>query len=556
MRSAGRIVILVLFFVYLFLWVLGNQAWLFDLSVQHEDAGLFLAPFHWLSAGGSQDLPLFVEESRFLIPPAFEILYQGMLLGVDLPVASKIVQILCLLLIFASGVVFWRSSSPRNLSTGLFFIFLMMHTSFVINRMAGGLPRAFCFPLLALWGAGRLAQNHKAVLTAGALGALFYPPVVIMILMAETLFFFCAHRAVGSDLFRKWVILVITGFLFLIPFLIRQQGGGFPPSFSEARKNHAFYVKPLGKEGVFPIRNPGISGFYFTLPLTPVQGEPFKAWPGRVNWEYDSTYALIFYVILILLVVARTSAPPRTSLLFLTGSLICYVFSMFFGLYLYWPETYLHYGIVFSGILLVVEILKELKGKDWIRDSIVLFFALLVLLLTGNGTVAGNGMNMNENYLSSLYSRIRQLPDHSLIAAHPVDADDIPYFTNRAVVINAKTLQPLFKGVWEAQKKRTFGLLDSLYARDPMVILAFCRQFGVTHFLVNSERYGPDFLQKLRFMEPFDSALTLRLGLLDRASPVWESIPSSAVEFEESGFVMVNVKKLFEAWGYPLADTL
>ncbi len=553
MRFFGKAFVLVLFSAYLFFWIQGNGAWLFDLSVQQGDASLFLAPFHWFGQP-STTLPLFVEESRFLIPPAFELLYRGLLFGVDLPTASKIVQGFCLLLIFASGGIVWRFSSPRNLSLGLFFVFFLLHTSFVVNRIAGGLPRAFCFPLLAFWGASRLAETHKnkIVFLSIVLGALFYPPVVMMILVTEILLLLSNNNFLSiKTRLKTGLLLVGLGMVFLLPFLVRIKSAGPMTSFSEAKKDYAFSIRPLGKERVFPLPDPGKAAFYFSLPLTPLEGEPFSAWPGRIHWEHDSTYALLFFAVLVFLVLVRLSKPPRFSLLFLAGSLVCYASSLFLGLYLYWPDTYFYYGVLLSGIFFVVEILHRGRWSVRLNEFVVSFFALLVLALTGSGIVAGNGMDINENKLSSLYSRISLLPADSLIAAHPVDANAIPYFTGRGVVVSAKTLQPLLKKVWEVQKVRTFDLLDALYARDPMTIVTFNRRYGATHFLINEERYRPDFLERLKFMEPFDSIMQQYLKSFGRASPVWENIPSGVIEFRESGFIMVNVKKLLEAWGYP-----
>src|SRR5436190_925283 len=71
---------------------------------------------------------------------------------------------------------------------GVLLVFLMIHTPFVINRIAGGFSRNFGFPCFALWIAGALGGSDWVRYAAVVLGAAGYPPIGGILLGAEGVF--------------------------------------------------------------------------------------------------------------------------------------------------------------------------------------------------------------------------------------------------------------------------------------------------------------------------------------------------------------------------------
>ena len=134
------------------------------------------------------------------------------------------------------------------------------------------------------------------------------------------------------------------------------------------------------------------------------------------------------------------------------------------------------------------------------------------------------------------------------IATHPLDGDNIPYYSGRATMGGFETLQPWFVDAWRRQRERAEATLRALYSDDKSEVLRYANDNGVTHFLVNRARYRRNFLSKSGSFQPFtDYAHQIlrgkRLENLVLADP-----PRGAVVFEYEKWAVVDVERLKLAW--------
>jgi hypothetical protein len=129
-----------------------------------------------------------------------------------------------------------------------------------------------------------------------------------------------------------------------------------------------------------------------------------------------------------------------------------------------------------------------------------------------------------------------------------MDADGIPYWGARANTGGYETIQPWFVGHWKKQERRAQDTLRALYATDPAVVLDFARRYQVTHFMINTSRYGGNYLSHAGSFEPLTS---FAQGLLRNATPptlLFGDIPPEAVVFKFRQFRLVDVSKLSKVW--------
>src|SRR5690606_30821765 len=158
------------------------------------------------------------------------------------------------------------------------------------------------------------------------------------------------------------------------------------------------------------------------------------------------------------------------------------------------------------------------------------------------------GMTIDRKRDRPLYEHIASLPTSVRFATHPLDGDGIPLFSARATMGGFETLQPWFVDAWQRQKQRCEDTLTALYATDRSTVLDYAKKHGVTHFLINTHRYGKGFRKHAGSFEPFTTFARDLLKGVKRNELVFAQLPASAIEFRYQRWRVVSVQALEQAW--------
>ena len=574
-HAASVIGLWLLFLAYLVVWVRGNAAMLFDLSLQTDDARMWLFPFHRYGPEGAlADDPISLEYLA-QIPPGVRLLYAILVPRVGLFAAAKGVQLLALAVVGAAGwTLAW--SKRGGLGAALLLVFLVLHTPFVINLGAGGLARNFGFPIAALWVAGAVAARDRVRWAAALLGALTYPPVMLLVLGAEGLLAVrglgeISRRRLGRRLGRYAILVVLCGAV-LVPYLHGRQVAGPPPTLAEARADRAF--GPKGRIAVLPFADPMVELLeHLTL--------PYRSWkpsddPGPVRVRYaelGSTGPVLWLLLLGGLGLANLSPAPRSALALGGASVVLYALARVLAFRLFDPTRYYLVGMPVVAIALAVEGIGLLAPRlapvtrATLRNATAAAVGLALCLLTGDGVVPRNGMTIHTGDDAELHAFVATLPVRSRIATHLLDGQSIPLVAARATTGNYETVMPWATATWERARSRTEDTLTALYAGDRQVVLDYGERYGITHLLLHDERYGPDARRLIlrsasvsgrpseaiarteALFEPFRRVARA----LARATPwsdlVLRSPPPEAVVYGSPPWTVVEMKALRRAWG-------
>ena len=87
---------------------------------------------------------------------------------------------------------------------------------------------------------------------------------------------------------------------------------------------------------------------------------------------------------------------------------------------------------------------------------------------------------------------VEALPEGALLGGHPATLDHVPLLTGRRVVVIAEVFNPGASTWWRAWKARTDAALDATYAPRPEQVRAWCAEWGVSHLLVEGDRFDPE----------------------------------------------------------------
>jgi hypothetical protein len=549
-----RALLAVLLGAYLVSFAQANFGMLTDPTLQNDDARTILFPFHAYGSQGTLGDDPIAEEMLSAVPWGVRLLYLMFVPIVDVYVAAKLVQVVAFGVLFWAAVVLARARRA-GLGAAALLVFFFLHTPFVVDRVAGGLPRAFGFPCFALWLAGILAQNRGARFAAPVILALSYPSVMNMILAAEGLLsvqgIFRLKLSVVLRRFKRYAILVGVCLLCVLPATIGSDERGPIHTLEQAQDEPAF-----GKQGrlwILPFEDPvKAMSEAFLDPARPHGARPLNSL-ARIDQE-KGLVSILVVAVFFLLPLLRLGPAPLAVGAFFVGTAIIYALSRVFAFALYSPERYYSFGMrmaclaIFVGFGAHVFYWLRPRSREIARNIFAFCVIGALWLVLGSGLSKDTGMTINRRADQTLYDFIRTTPKESRFAAHLLDGDGIPFWGARAHTGSFETLQPWFTKSWARQKERTMDTLAALYATDEAEVLRFTEQYGITHLLINRSRMGRSARGTAGSFEPFTSATKKLLLGKDPDEFVLGKPPKEAVVFKTGRFQVVSVEKLKRAW--------
>ncbi|HEY3496274.1 MAG TPA: hypothetical protein VGK73_16355 [Polyangiaceae bacterium] len=539
-------------------WYQGNYDILWDGRLQPDDARTAIFPFHRYAAGHPlADDPIANEMLEYQ-PYAYRLLFRFTVPFVGLLAATKIVAALLFGIVVAGGVAM-MTSRRAGLGAGLLFIFVFFHDSNVQDRIVGGLPRSFGFPLTGLWLAGAFAARPWVRRAAALLSALTYPTALAMVLGAEGIYALRGLGRVGvRTLFRRvrhYAYLVVACAALLAPaVLVGMSDGGPIHTLEQAEKEPAF--GRAGRLRVLPFPNAGEEfGKAFLQTYTRRGPSPSSQLATLVE-EHSTEVAIALAALLIALPLLGLSPVPLPTAAFLAGSLFLYAMSRAYAFKLYSPERYYSIGMrVFAlgllagGLGLVAHRLAPRLRRP-LRNFSAAGVILLMWFTLGNG-VGDPPMSYDIDYRrdAALWNWAKTTPIQSRFACHLSDCDSMPLFGERANTGGFETMQPWLTRSWARQKARTEETFRAIYATDKRVVFDYAKKYKVSHFIINKGRYNEDFVARSRSFEPLTSYTRDLLGNTSHEDLLFGDVPPEAVVFRHRGYLIVSVEKLAKVWG-------
>lgn len=549
------VLLLASFGAYGAVWLDFNQPMLTNPDLQSDDARTILIPFHRYDSDPSLADDPIANEMLDLVPLGVRLLYRVLVPFTDVFIAPKIVQALAFLIVLVAGGVLWRSRRA-GLGAGVLLVFFVFHDWFAVERISGGLPRAFGFPCFALWLAGILAHNRAARVSAPIISALSYPTVMLLLLAAEGLY---AVRGLGSDTgrviwrrLRRYAVVCGACLLAALPAALGSNDGGPVHTLEQAEQEPAFGRG--GRLWILPFAEPS-KVFLETYidQLTPRGESPI---PGlRDAYARNAeVWATTIVACLVLVALLRLGPSPAAAVAFTAGAVILYLLSRVLAFSLYSPERYYSFGMRMAAMTLLIAVPARLfpalrrRPRAILTNAVATLLLLLVWASTGHGQKAPSGMFVNANDERPLHEFVLTLPKNARFASHPMDGDGIPYFGARATMGTFETLQPWFVDSWHRQKERCHATLRAMYATNRDEVLAYAKQNGVTHFLVNQQRYRANLVAKSASFQPFTAYARTLVSGHERQDFVMANVPKQAIVYQAGKWQVVDVSRLAQVW--------
>ena len=444
---------------------------------------------------------------------------------------------------------------------------LVLSQGIFLEHMAGGLPRAFAFPVVALSAAALVYGRPRLLAVIVCAGSGFYPVAAMLGGIALMFWLFllpASDRGEAAEwaLCRRVRLVIVTASisaLILLPGLVgaRAYGRMLGP------KDISSYSE-LGTGGRYSVERVVLLFETFPQNVIQVAHEFFKSvgdpWSQNVReWANnpegtgpssngDIILGIIFVVVLIgAVLVAARSATGRRLLLLTAAAWLGYVAARSLAPYFFLPDRYVTYSVPILLVLLIpaagAAIGAQLSARRFAtlgRAAGVIVMAVMVLLPFGGRGSTDAGLNADAGSQERLYEFLGRLPKDVLIAGWPTDVDNVPYLSRRQVFISYELHQVLHRGYADEMRRRMRALIDAYFATDPRALARLRDEFGVTHLIFQQSRLE----EPPTYFRPFSvwARRAFNDGV-DKGFEIPRQIEATTV-FSDGPFVVLDLRRL------------
>jgi hypothetical protein len=425
---------------------------------------------------------------------------------------------------------------------------------------------SFSYPLFFSFLYYFLKKSRISCLIALILQGLFYPPTV---LVSAGLFFinliqFKNHKIrlnSNNKLFRFYLMGLILASLMLLSYLISSSEYGPIINVAEARNLPEF--QPKGRGSFF-------------------NDNPIEYWflgirSGMIPRELLSPLTLCFGLFLPILIKfpyqftlikqIKNSAFFRQLLLV---SLSLFFLAHLFLFYLFLPSRYINHSFylliaISTGITLTVLIDSILSFAEkpssykltndqifsrGIKFQLPSFIALGVTIILAIGVIFYPSFLVDEftspSYRepkeASLHDFLSQQAKDILIASLSQEADNIPSFAQRSVLIAWEYSIPYQVGYHRQIRQRAMDLIDAQYTQNIQVLRNFIQTYGVDLILLDDNAFVPYYLTDNNWFRQWEFKAEEVASILKAKTPpaVITTLVSACSVYQTDTFIVVD----------------
>ncbi|RMG44358.1 MAG: hypothetical protein D6719_02025 [Candidatus Dadabacteria bacterium] len=408
-----------------------------------------------------------------------------------------------LLLIITAVFVALSVYKYTDFLSALFSVALLLSASIFMERMAGGLPRAFAFPLSAFLLYAVISDKRFTLLCAVTLlAALFYPPIAVLsgtliAVLAVLPQSFIKHEIKLASRIRYVFFTGILTVTFLMPVYLGASAYG--PTIKSSDTTNYPELGPGGRYG--PEDRPPWPALRETIRtnssvlFSSSRLSVFKKTKEflKDNHLYCKSYRFLAILVLMAGLITALVSPKLRAIpfLFLVTAAI-YRLSVEVSPYLYLPQRYTRYTLpvltlFFLSVLPYLALNKFMPSKSSLKYFLNATVLLFIYLLYGSNFHSAAGYNIRVSEPDTkLTTFIESLPEKSLVAGWPLGVTNyIPYLSKRAVLTSHETYQVFHAGYVSTMRTRTYALLKALCSRSEESIKNLQENFGVTHLVLD-----------------------------------------------------------------------
>jgi hypothetical protein len=520
--------------VYVFAAAVLQTPGLFDRHVLEWDARAFtLTAFRFHGSGLFPD-DLVVDAMARYDTPLWKAVYWLGTLVTDPVEVSKLLPFVLF------GVIVWQAyrlgRARGGPVLGVTCVLALAHCSFVWNRLAGGNPRAFGFPLVVAFARYAMEGAEKRVLLVLIIAGLSYPSALMV--CAPVWVVLTLGRGRGP-LLRAVAAGMIAALLAAGSLWGDARLGG-PPTASEAAQLRLLQEGSAQPYSPLPSFSTAIRR---ELPL-PFRGDG-ETWRGLPGSGWLGLGALVLALGASIVQLRRRGERPSPAawvlvLLPLSG-LAAALLAQGLAYRFYLPQRMLQLAWL-PIFLLALPILVERVLRRPLTAALVT--SVFLLVCSGDGLAIAENLTDFSLKWTPVMRGVAALPKDALVAAHPERGSYVQLFAHRRALVSSSTNMPFFAGYARELDRRTEAFFRAYYGRDLDALRALRRDFGVDFVLVDQRDFDDDARARARYYEPWGSLNARLLADVDPHTLPLASPPSQAVAYRIGPQYLLDLRRL------------
>ncbi len=467
---------------------------------------------------------LIADYFKSITPPGYAAIYHLIAnFGIEPLLLSKLLPIVISIIttLYGFGVCLQLFPIP---AAGFVSMLLLNQSLWFRDDLCSATPRAFVYSLFLAFLYYLLRHNRIGVIATIVLQAIIYPPLVFITI---GVFFLrlCNWERWHPHLQREripfFAVATGLGFLALLPYAI--SSAEFNPIVTKAE---ALTMPEFYPSGRHPYFDSNLWRFWLTGQhsgiLPPLL--PPLIWTGlglAIVAENSVRFPLIRHLKREVSILAQTSL-VSLGLFFAAHALLL---KLFFPTR-YTTHTWRMVLAIAAGITLTVLLdALLLKCEDLARShrwqplvwrlTLTGFIGALLILFPSfsanfpatNYRVSGEG---------ELYKFLQKQPLDSLVATLSDEANNIPTFAQRSVLIGKEYALPFHLGYYRQIRQRSLELIEAQYSQDLVPIQQMIERYGIDFWLLDRTTFTPEYLLNKPWLQSFEPAFSQALSRLQQ----------------------------------------
>lgn len=487
---------------------------------------------------------LIADYFQSVAPEGYATVYRlGAMLGLDPLLLGKLLPFALGLVVTGYGFHLCLQLLPVPMA-GFLATALFNQNLWMRDDLASGTARAFLNPIFVAFLYYLLRRSLFPALAAIALTGLFYPQYVLVsagLLGLQSLRW--EKGRLGLTCNRRDLTMSLTGlalaFCVLLPYAL--QVSEFDPviSASEAKTLPEFlpggrvrffyddfgrFWLSGGRSGIQPALDPPLLCVGLLLPLL---------------WRFPSRFPLV----------ARVSKDIRVlpRLIVVSLGLFFAAHALLFQLHL--PSRYTQHSLrvvmaLAASVALTVmldAILKWAKGRSrqWFAGAATIaLFAYLFGYPTTLHDFPKTNYIVGES--PALYRYFAQQPKDSLIASISPEADNLPTFARRSILVGREYAIPYHLGYYRPFRQRLSDLIRAQYTSESGDLRRFVQEYNIDLWLLDRAAFDPEYLRHHPWLDQYPQVRDKVLEQLqDGNSPALVRVVEPCATFRSDRSIVV-----------------
>lgn len=444
--------------------------------------------------------------------------------------------------------------------TGFIASLLLNQHMWMTDDLASTTPRAFIYPIFLGFLYYLSRSSLLPCLGAVALIGLFYPPYALIaagILVLRLLCWENGRLRLSGD--RTNYLFCSTGlgviFLIMLPYALDKSE--FGPTYTAAEAKQMGVFAANGRNAFF---RPNPKDFWLT-------GRGSGMFPKSLFTPVTHCVGL-FLPLLLWWRSAFPLASRINSKIWLLLQLFLASLAMFLAAHatifkLYQPGRYTAYSLRFIFVFVsAIALTLIIDGVcHWASTTEITFHLKNLVALITAATIAiavvlypclveeFPTVGYVEGEMPALYKFFQQQPKDILIASIAPEADNLPTFSQRSVLVGKEYAVPYQKGYYSRFLRRINDLIRAQYTPERAVLQNFINSYGVDFWMLDRNALTLKYVEDYGWIDDFDATPEAMLALKQGKIPALAPAVTSCAVFQNEIVVVLDASCIVKMTG-------